>query len=695
MLCPNCGTANPDTSEFCDKCGHALSSPPARKDSSRPQASGVEWGDDPVPEWLLDVQNTLPDDLRDPELDRMVKKRQSSTPSLTEDSSGKHDRETSFAEESALAPAEVDSNEWLSSILASSQKSDSSPNKSEKHKEPADDQQEWLSSLLESTSGKTSPTDAAVESRAADEIAESADDESDWLSDLRSSVSTGTPEPEEEPAKEAEGALAWLNGSLSDEPDEAPDEIPGHDIAETRPMPRASRPEPETEEPESPLWLRSIQDTIPTAFSDESAKGRSDLDEPPSTREVPEWLRDIERSYAQQKETPSDEASIPDWLRAYQEDEQPAQPQAQEADVSVPDWLAERAVEEPDGSVVETDGSEAEETQAFPAYVPPIRDETPPDEEPAAEQEVDVAPVAPTRGWPDTALLSRVFGDQPADDASAKTPESAPEPADTQPGEETPEIEGRTLPMEMDARSWLDREMGPDIPDDESTVETPVTDRELPDWLLAHTEAEGKQFTDVWPTDIESDDETVSEAAPEPPSGRTGLAPTDVPDWLATLTQDGETEDTVGAPDENGEQTEVIFAQEELPDWLRTAKGAEPPRGEPQEQPPAQEPEQAEPTAEVPSVTAEGDTEAAPIVAAAEPEEPEGDASPPEPTQADTVASRCRGSRQIHGGIHRRTLRMGDRHRGYHIREGPCLRVRSWSGASICAGRRRGHGTRG
>ena len=439
MLCPNCGTANTDTSEFCHKCGHALSSPPARKDTPRAQSRGVEWAGDPIPEWLLDAQNTLPDDLRDPELDRMVRERQSSSPSLTEDTSGEHDRETSLAEESALTPADADSDEWLSSILASRQKSDSSPKESEQHEGPTHDRQEWLSSLLESTSGKPSQTDSETETHPQEEVAERADGEADWLSDLRSSVSDGTPEREAETAEDAEDTLGWLKGSLIDEPDETSEEIPGADMAETRPMPLVSRPEPETDEPESPSWLRSIQDTIPTAFSDEPTKDPSGPDEPQPPREIPEWLQDIEQSYAHQKETPSEETSTPDWLRAYQEDEQPAQPQAHEADVEVPDWLTQHVIEEPNGSVAEIEGSEPEETQEFPAYVQPARDEPLTDEEPAEGQETDIAPAAPTRGWPDTALLSRAFGDRRADDARARTPDSTPEPADAQPAAETPE----------------------------------------------------------------------------------------------------------------------------------------------------------------------------------------------------------------------------------------------------------------
>ena len=70
---------------------------------------------------------------------------------------------------------------------------------------------------------------------------------------------------------------------------------------------------------------------------------------------------------------------------------------------------------------------------------------------------------------------------------------------------------------------WLDREMARDISDTEATVEMPITDRELPDWLLDHADADGEQLTDAWPIDIESDDEIASEETlnrrrVEPPS---------------------------------------------------------------------------------------------------------------------------------------------------------------------------------
>ncbi len=106
-------------------------------------------------------------------------------------------------------------------------------------------------------------------------------------------------------------------------------------------------------------------------------------------------------------------------------------------------------IESADASAVETKAAEAEETQQFPAFIRPARDEVPPEEEEAADTETAFPPFEQTRGWPDTALLSRVFGDQTAGDERLPAQESASEPAGMQADSELSAVaadtEGQTL----------------------------------------------------------------------------------------------------------------------------------------------------------------------------------------------------------------------------------------------------------
>ena len=63
MLCPKCGTANPDSSEQCFNCGQLLSESPGAFRDDRPNVP--QWGDDLVPDWLSALQVNLPEELRD------------------------------------------------------------------------------------------------------------------------------------------------------------------------------------------------------------------------------------------------------------------------------------------------------------------------------------------------------------------------------------------------------------------------------------------------------------------------------------------------------------------------------------------------------------------------------------------------------------------------------------------------------
>ena len=97
------------------------------------------------------------------------------------------------------------------------------------------------------------------------------------------------------------------------------------------------------------------------------------------------------------------------------------------------------------------------------------------------------------------------------------------------------------------------------------------------------------------------------------------------------MTQDEEADETVAVPDVDAEQTEVVFAQEELPDWLRCSEGCRAPAGT------------GDRTGRThgrrSGVTEEGETEAWAIIAADGLDEAEGDAAPPEPDQAEAAAS--------------------------------------------------------
>ncbi len=150
-------------------------------------------------------------------------------------------------------------------------------------------------SILCCLSGRE-PADAgaAREATPADGIAEFADEEPDWLSDLRSTVADGVPELAQGPANDEREFPAWLQDRLPSPSGEDTGEVSYEDITETQPMPQAEPLKPDAQEPEPPAWLQSIQDTIPTAFSEGVARGLSGLEEPQSTREIPDWLQEIE-----------------------------------------------------------------------------------------------------------------------------------------------------------------------------------------------------------------------------------------------------------------------------------------------------------------------------------------------------------------------------------------------------------------
>ena len=640
MLCPQCGTANPDSNEFCEQCGQALSPTVVADAATHLRSGSVQWGDDPVPDWLLNLQNALPDELRDPELDGIVKARHISAAPGTIDSRAVTDMGESPADQSIPTPIEAESDEWLSSILTSLRPSEETTGSADS----VDEQQAWLNSLLASAGREPADAGTAREATPADGIAEFADEEPDWLSDLRSTVADGVPELEQGPANGEREFPAWLQDRLPRPSGEDSGEVPYEDISETQPMPQAEPLKPDAQEPEPPAWLQSIQDTIPTAFSEGVARGLSGLDESQSTREIPEWLQDIDEPYSNLKEAPSTETPVPDWLRAYQEDERPDEPQVSAGDLAVPDWLAEHAIESPTASAVEAKAAEAEETQQFPAFIRPARDEVPPEEEEAADTETAFPPFEQTRGWPDTALLSRVFGDQTVGDERLPAPESAPEPtamqADSELSAVAADTEGQTLHMEADVRSWLDGNSGEDTSVGESTEEMPATDNEVPDWLREHAAADAAQIANGWPAEMEMPNEFASDATPESPATGDGFDTTDMPDWLASLAQGEDTAEVTGGLSAEGQPPEVLYAQEELPDWLRAAKDVQPAPDEHQETPSAAEAIEDEETLAGMLIEPPENKAVLPHVVT-EAESGEEESTPPAPvtTQADTEIS--------------------------------------------------------
>ena len=124
MLCPKCGTANPDNSKECFNCGQPLTeSPDILRDG---RSNAPRWGDEPVPDWLVALQTNLPEELRDPALEKMFRPKTTIASKLEQPPAhDRRDEEEETKEEKTIVagevPAEITmkSDEWFNTVLSS------------------------------------------------------------------------------------------------------------------------------------------------------------------------------------------------------------------------------------------------------------------------------------------------------------------------------------------------------------------------------------------------------------------------------------------------------------------------------------------------------------------------------------------------------------------------------------------------
>ena len=190
MLCPRCGTANPDSSEFCTNCGQAI---PDGATPQRPQFDEPKWGEDSVPDWLLDHQENLPEELRDPDIDQMVRQRALASVQSIAPPAAEGDQEASVQETEVSPEEEAESTEWFDEALSPTDEGPPLPEEESATSQDAVEESEaWLDTLLSSeedvSASAVEATEAYQDTGAGVLAGETAEEASDWLDDLRGSI---------------------------------------------------------------------------------------------------------------------------------------------------------------------------------------------------------------------------------------------------------------------------------------------------------------------------------------------------------------------------------------------------------------------------------------------------------------------------------------------------------------------------
>ena len=360
MLCPKCGTANPDTNEQCFNCGQVLTD---GADAPGTRSSVPQWGGEPVPEWLLDLQKGLPEELRDPALEKILRQKTVVEPRLGQPPS-RDKREKPIVTEEVPAEIHTESDEWLNTVLNSMRSDFVAPAEPEKtpisDQEPASSDESWLDAFI--SSSKVTGPKAPEDSRPDVSPAEAAPQD-DWLRSMRSTLEDT--EPEEETAESAASAAQEVPDWLQDRPFVA-------QPTTTQGPSQAEQIIPPDEGSDLPSWLAEME--VASAEQPPSAKGSDAVpvvSEAGATAEVPDWLQDFVEPSAGIAEMPiSPVTEVPDWLRDHQkEKEQLPEEPAPIAEQSVPDWLVGYAVEP--AKLFEQE----QETVPFKSVEPPIQPE--------------------------------------------------------------------------------------------------------------------------------------------------------------------------------------------------------------------------------------------------------------------------------------------------------------------------------
>jgi len=551
MLCPKCGTANPDSSEQCFNCGQLLSESPGAFRDDRPNVP--QWGDDLVPDWLSALQVNLPEELRDPALEEKFHRRP--VVDLQPDETPVRDRrdrqgKTIVAGE-VPSELEMKSDEWFKTVLSSMREDFVAPTDSDETTASAESLQLEHGAWPEVGSQPEGTSLAGPEEFwASISSAETASQE-DWLRGLRAEMQeTGSESGRTEPPEDASrGMPDWLREMpFSVEPMtlEAASATPGPAQVE--------RPTPADEEAGAPMWLKGMEGEP----ADQVSVGEGGGISPPSGAEetsiMPDWLRDFSAPPGEAPEEPAAEASMPEWLDMYQQEQEqpPAETPVPAAEPSVPDWLSSYAVEpseptpseqEPEpGDYVEaaTPASLYAELVSPPSAKPPAGDEENVPEwlRDSLQEAFDEVP---------SSLLGKDRDLQARDAGTAATIPLTP----VKPGEapaETPDmpewlrqLRAQEEIEETQPPSWLaEAELGAEagLPEEE----LPAIQEETPAWLWGVAPAE--------------EDKAAVETEAPPQWEET-------PDWLSDLS---------AVPEELSKQV-LEIDEREVPAWLKQLGG--------------------------------------------------------------------------------------------------------------------------
>ena len=585
MLCPKCGTANPDSSEFCTNCGQALSNGAAMPHL---QFNESKWGEDTVPDWMLDLQENLSEELRDPDLDQMVRQRaiasvQPVAPPITEG-----DDATSVRETEVTPEVQADSAEWLETALSPIGE-DTPPLEEEPSisQEVATESEAWLGTLLSSAEdGSDEAIVASQDTETGTPAGTTASQAPDWLDDLRSSIDEDTVQQETGAQPTGDREMPdWLQQeSFSVEPGE-PEAIPSA-TSEIEVLPQIQKPTPSVEEQAVPDWRQATQ---PSHEQEEEALGTPETGQP---AELPDWLQGITEPYAQTTEEMSlvDDA-VPDWLRTEREEEpglhaetpsattETGEAESSVVDADTPEWLL--ALEE-DGTPLEADDVPVDlddtvytETE-LPDWLRDTEEAHPSPEEDLQGQQIveeEIAEEATTEPAETVSAAAGLAGvaaleKQPSGD-EGEIPEWIQGLAEQTPEEPLP-------PAKEDEASLLEStEVGGPVPLSHITPgEAPVDASEMPEWLRELRDQEPLEDMEppIWLTEPETEiqaelpAEEIPQFQEETPGWLAGLPSVeqdspaeDVPEWLRDLDT---TEEELSQEIPESEEGEV-------PSWLK------------------------------------------------------------------------------------------------------------------------------
>lgn len=591
MLCPKCGTANPDGSRECFNCGQPLAESPDTLHDGRLKAP--RWGDEPVPDWLTALQANLPEELRDPALERMLQAKGAMAPKPGEPPvPDRHDAEedTTVAGE---VPAEtaMSSDEWFHAVLSSMRQdfvvSADSDEPSETQGFPQ------AASPLGPQEFPTTVSPGSAEPGSED----------DWLRSFRAEMqnveaSAGELGLPEEAGRDIPDWLQEMPFTSEETTPETASASPGRAQSAGREVP--------DEGEELSTWHAELQGSV--TFQPSSAEGHP-IPVGPQARpssEVPDWLQDLTAPSAEVVQGPmTPRAAVPQQAGG-QEEEGAELPLATEP--SMPEWLTDYAIEP--------------------------TEPTTPTERPAPEAPAEPVPSAPS----------------PTETSGQPT-------AATRPGfdENVPEWLRDSLQEAFEEASPAflesDRDLAASDMATTATIplsqvkpgEAPAETADMPEWLRQlRAQEKGMEETQLpsWLTEseIESEPGTLEEGLPqiqeETPAWLWSAGPSEETESMEVLepgSQRGQSPDWLGdmsaVPEEPAEQF-LEIDEREVPDWLKQLGGAAFDEGSTQEelahtqvirdsgaQPPAAEPATLQSvTAQPPPSRAEVATEAMPSV---------------------------------------------------------------------------------